>query len=312
MLRIGAITIDTSHPMAFGKVLEQDNRARYVGVYDDSFRSDEEVDFFVKRFALEKRCKTLEELADLCDIGFIHSCNWDRHLDYAMPFIERGKPVFIDKPIVGKLSDCRKMTDLVNQGAVIIGSSSVRYCQEIVSFLEKPVTERGEVISLFGTSGVDEFNYGIHVVEGIGALAGKTARSVKYIGRGQMQDKMSESFYIDFGDGVNALFNTFMGSWQPFAYTIMTTKSTYQFTVDTSKLYAALLDEIIRFLEGKPHRIAPMDALLDSVKIMLAGRLSREQNGAIIQIDEIPIDDPGYDGEMFYRGYAAGARKLYT
>jgi hypothetical protein len=92
----------------------------------------------------------------------------------------------------------------------------------------------------------------------------------------------------------------------------MTTKSTYQFTVDTSKLYAALLDEIIRFIEGKPNRIAPMDILLDSVKIMLAGRLSREQNGAIIQINEIPIDDPGYDGELFYRGYAAGAKKLYT
>ena len=98
MIRIGAVNIDTSHPLGFGEVMEKDDRARYVGVYNDSFRPDSEVEGFIRRFGLEKRCNTLEELAAMCDIGFIHGCDWDDHLRCAMPFIEQGKPVFIDKP----------------------------------------------------------------------------------------------------------------------------------------------------------------------------------------------------------------------
>ncbi len=312
MIRIGAVTLDTSHPLAFAKVLEHDSRAKYVGVFDDSFRSDQEAANFVSRFGLEKRCSTLDELADLCDIGFVHSCDWDRHLELAEPFVRKGKPVFIDKPIVGKLGDCGKVSEWVRQGAVILGSSSVRYCQEIDAFLARPVEERGEIVSIYGTSGVDEFNYGIHVVEGIGALSGKLARSVRYVGQAEQQGKRSEAYYIRYDDGLNALYHTFSGCWQPFAFTIMTTKSTYAFTVDTSKLYAALLNEIFQFMEGKAHKLAPMDVLLDSVKIMLAGRISRENGGQTVSLDAIPADDPGYDGAAFYRGYAANAKPLYT
>lgn len=46
MIRIGAVNIDTSHPLGFGEVMEKSNRARYVGVYNDSFRSDSEVASF--------------------------------------------------------------------------------------------------------------------------------------------------------------------------------------------------------------------------------------------------------------------------
>jgi len=311
MIRIGAVTIDTSHPLAFGGVLEKDPRAKYVGVYHDSFRSDDEVEGFVKRFGLEKRCKTIEELADMCDIGFIHSCNWDKHLAYAMPFVERGKPVFIDKPLVGNLDDCRKISELVRKGAVILGASSVRYAEEIVKFVETPVAERGEIISIFGTSGVDEFNYGIHVVEGIGALAGHTAKSVQFLGRGGKSGMSSESFYIDFGNGTNAVYNTFMGFWQPFVFTVMTTKTTSHFVIDTSKIYRALLDEIICFMEGKPNRLATMPVLLDSVKIMLAGRISRAQNGLTINLSDIPDHDEGYNGQAFFKEYSAAAKKMY-
>ena len=138
MIRIGAVNIDTSHPLGFGEVMEKDDRARYVGVYNDSFRPDSEVEGFIRRFGLEKRCNTLEELAAMCDIGFIHGCDWDDHLRCAMPFIEQGKPVFIDKPLVGNLADCRRVDQLVKDGAVILGASSARYAYEVQQFLALP------------------------------------------------------------------------------------------------------------------------------------------------------------------------------
>lgn len=311
MIRVGAVNIDTSHPMGFGEVMEKDTRAKYVGVYNDSFRGDREVEGFIARFGLEKRCSTLEELADMCDIGFLHGCNWDDHLRCALPFIQRGKPVFIDKPLVGSLTDCLRVKELVKAGAVILGASSARYAFEIQDFMKIPAEERGEIVSVFGTAGVDEFNYGIHIVEAIGGILGDGAQWVRYLGRGTCGEKYSESYYIQFADGKSAIYNTFTGTWQPFVITIMTTKTTYHFRIDSNQLYAALLEQICNYMEGKANLLAGPDQLLESVKIMLAGAASRADNGGIRSLSDLKESDPSYDGVIFWKGYGAASSHMY-
>jgi ribosomal protein S8 len=32
---------------------------------------------FIRNYGLEKRCRSIEELADMVDVGFVQSCNWD-------------------------------------------------------------------------------------------------------------------------------------------------------------------------------------------------------------------------------------------
>ena len=70
MIRVGTVNIYTSHPMGFADAMAKDGRMRYVGVYNDSCRSDAEVEGFIKRYVLEKRCQSIEELAEMSDIGF--------------------------------------------------------------------------------------------------------------------------------------------------------------------------------------------------------------------------------------------------
>jgi predicted dehydrogenase len=43
------------------------------------------------------------------DAVILHGAEWDRHVERATPFIEAGKPVLIDKPIVGKLRDAHRL-----------------------------------------------------------------------------------------------------------------------------------------------------------------------------------------------------------
>lgn len=312
MIRVGAVNIDTSHPMGFADAMAKDGRMGYVGVYNDSFRSDAEVEGFIRRYGLEKRCGSLEELAEMCDIGFIQGCDWDDHLRCAMPFIQRGKPVFLDKPMVGCLKDCKAVQKLAEQGAVILGSSSARYAYEVQEFLAVPEEERGEIVSVFGTAGVDEFNYGIHIAEAIGGLLGGGAQWVRYLGRGQAGEKYSESYYVQFASGKSAIYNTFTGTWQPFVITVMTTKTTYQFKMDPNRLYAALMEQIADRMEGKPGLLVEPEALLESVRIMLAGTASRAKEGAIVRLDELTEEGPCYDGRAFCRGYAAASGPMYA
>lgn len=314
MIRIGIVNIDISHPKAFSDYLLKGDRARFTAVYNDGFRDDDEVEAFIKRNNIEKRCSSIEELADLVDIGFIHSCNWENHLRQAIPFIVRGKPVFIDKPLVGSLPDCKKVEELTSKGAVILGSSSVRYAEEILNFVNTPEEVRGKLLNIFGTSGVDEFNYAIHIVEAIGAIAGAGAVSNKFVGNSETCEtdgKICETFYIKFNSGITAVYNSFHGTWQPLEVVIMTTKDTYRFRIDITKSYETLLDKICDYMVTKINTLAPVNVLTESVKIMLAGRISSEKGGIEINLADIPANDPGYNGNLFEIGYAASARKIY-
>ena len=310
MIRIGVINIDVSHPLAFSQILMQGNRARYVAVYNDGFRSDEEVDAFIRKRGLECRCATVEELAEKVDVGFIQGCNWDRHLDYAEPFLKLGKPVFIDKPMVGCMKDIRRLEALMSRGLKVLGSSSLRYANEIADFLAIPEEERGRVLNLMGTCGVDEFNYGIHVVESIGAMVQKPV-SVRFDGAGEVDGRRAESYTVQFEGGETATYLTVTGVWLPCNFLVTTTKGVYNINVDAGKVYKAMLDRVCDQLETGKRALSPVSDILDSIKIMLAGRLSREKGGEPVRIDEIPEDDPGFDGDAFERGYGAAAAPIY-
>lgn len=310
MIRIGVVNIDVSHPLAFSKLLLEGDRARYVAVYNDGFRKDEEVEAFVRKRGLECRCQTVDELAEKVDVGFIQGCNWDKHLDYAEPFMRLGKPVFLDKPMVGCMKDVRRLEQMMKNGLRVLGSSSMRYADEITSFLAIPEEERGAVINIMGTCGVDEFNYGIHVAEAIGAMA-KEPVSVRFNGVGEKQGKRSESYTVLFADGTTATYLTVTGVWLPCNFLVTTTKGVYNINIDSGKIYAALLQRVCDQMETGKNSLCPVADILDSIKVMLAGRLSRERKGEAVRLDEIPEDDPGYDGYAFEKEYGAAAAPIY-
>lgn len=304
MYKIGCVNIDTSHPACFaGKMKEFELDMRYSCIFNDGFRSDGEVENFMKNNSIDKRHESLEEMAREVDIAFIHDCNWDKHIEHAMPFIKAGKPVFIDKPVVGSLKDCLRLKELVKKGAGIIGSSSARYV-ECLADLKNKIAEAGEMIAtVFGTSGVDEFNYGVHIMEGIHGLLGAGAYSTRYLGVSNSVNKPAEQYLTKWNNGVQVIYQTQTGQWQPFHVVVTTDKTIHHVQVDTGKLYISLLKKIEAFLKnGAP--MASMDELVETVKIYLAGKKSREMHGQEIALQSLSVSDAGYDGYAFEKEYS--------
>jgi len=310
MIRIGCVNIDISHPGSFAKKMKEMNRGKYVAIYNDGFRTDEEVEAFIKDNELEKRCKTIEELVDMVDIGFVHDCNWDKHLSHAMPFIKAGKPVFIDKPICGNLTDCNKLEELVNDGAKILGSSSVRYANEFTEIKKQLAENNEEIVSVYGTAGVDEFNYGVHIMEGINGLLGSGVDSVKYIGTATRAEALVEQYYVTWKNGIKVIYQLQTGVWQPCDVIVTTNKpkGIHTFRVDTTEIYNALLKRIFDYIE-KGIEMAPITDLTETIKIYLAGKASREQEGAEVKLEDLKLVDKGYDGYAFEEQYALAARR---
>lgn len=311
MLKLGLVDIDVSHPGAFAaKMKEKELPMRYTHLINFGFRGEDEVAGFAAKHDVTV-CKTLSELADAADVGFVQSCNWEKHLEYALPFIERGKPVFIDKPIVGSLADVKRIRAMVKEGAVILGSSSARYATELGDFLSRPEEERGKILHIFASAGVDEFNYGSHVGEILGRLAGAPAATCRYVGRSEETDgRYTETFYATYENGICATYTLCTGQWMPFEVSILTTKSTTTFRIDSSKIYEALLTNVAAALTGEDNILADVDEITDSVLMMLAGKVSRDRGGEVVRIDELP-EDAAFDGYAFERSYAAAAKKIY-
>jgi hypothetical protein len=311
MIKIGIVNIDTSHPAAFAKLMQDNMEMQYDMIYNDSFRKDGEVNWFANKYCAGKRAMSIDELADKTDVGFIQSCNWEKHIEQALPFIKRGKPVFIDKPIVGSAADADLLEKLAADGAKFLGSSSARYAEEIVSFLEIPVEERAEVINIYGTCGVDEFNYGVHITEIISEIAQSEPVGGKFIGSCNKDGLTTETYEVEFKNGVMGIYTLNIGKWQPFCITVMTTKSSYTFKIDSGKIYKALLDRIQDYAVSGKDALADVKALADCTRLMLCGKKSKdEKNGAFVSVKELSSSDK-YDGYAFAEGYGKISGIIY-
>ena len=303
MYRIGAIDIDTSHPVEFAGIMRDSGRGQYTCVYNTGFRDDDYVNKFMIDNEIAVCCETLDEMINLVDVAFIHNCNWDRHIELARPFIEAGKPVFIDKPVVGSVAECVKLQQLADKGVQILGGSAFRFCQELKEFIDRPVAQRGEIMFIFGTTGVDEFNYGIHVIEAFGCFIPNGAESVRFL-----HDNGIQSFQINYENDVYAVYQICPGLWRNTRFAVTTTKDTYFITPDINLLYKNLLNRVFDSLEGVcPYPNA--EELIESIRISLAGLKSRQLKGRKVRLKELDYNCPAYDGDIFEKFYAEANSK---
>ena len=315
MIKVGAVNIDVSHPKVFSEVLAEGDRARYVAVYNDGFRGQDEVEVFAKKMNLMV-CSTLDELADIVDVAFVHSCNWDKHLNYVQPFIDRNKPVFIDKPIVGNMKDIRKLQDMCANGAKIIGTSALRYCDEVVDIKNKLKELNATPVHTIVTVGPDDFNYAIHAIELICGFYESKPISCRFIGNTDVDSQHSETYFIRFENGSSAQYINLIGKFTWF-HTLMITSNPqadadYCFAVDNSKFYKKMLDNVCDYVEGKENTMATCEQMCDAVKIMLAGKASKENGGIEVSLDSNLLEKTSFDGHAFESGYAARGRKIFV
>ena len=309
MVKIGGVSIDVSHPKAFADVLKA------IGLdmmYTHSckksiFRSDAEFECYTSRYGV-KGVTEIEEMVDEIDIGFVQACNWEKHLDLAMPFINKGKPVFIDKPVVGTVKDVKRLRALVADGAKIYGASAIRHAKELREFLALPESERGKIITIYGVSGCNEFDYGIHIVEAMSEVVGAKAVSNKFIGRNEKDGVVCESYAIKYENGVTGMYTTQISKWAPFSITVVTTSGVFSFAPN-SEFYQNMLTEVYNQVTKGESRLADIEDIINCCEIMMCGKKSRDElDGQEVYITSLTEKD-GFDGYSFEARYAMTANK---
>ena len=196
-IRIGMVGLDTSHVIAFTRVLndEADKNhvagARMIAAVKDSSPDVESSYTRVEKYTAEltgkwgvKLYPTVTELCRHVDAVMIENVDGRPHLKHAIDVIKAGKPLFIDKPLAGTLADCLKIYRLGKRHKVpVFSSSSLRFAK---ATLAARAGKHGKVLrcETFSPAHLephhpDLFWYGIHGVESLFTVMGPGCVSVK-------------------------------------------------------------------------------------------------------------------------------------
>jgi hypothetical protein len=299
-LRAGIIGLDTSHVVAFTKLLNAPSPrpelagVRVVAAYPGGSPDIPSSRDRVAGFTQELRDKfsvtivgSIDELLASVDVVLLESVDGRPHLEQARPVFRARKPVFIDKPVAGSLADAIAIFELARESNTpCFSSSSLRFGPGNDSIRHN--AELGDVIGfdVHGPCALEEhhpdlFWYGIHGVEELFTIMGTGCQSVS-----RTQTKGTE---LVVGVWNDRRIGTFRGMRQgPYHYGGTVFGSKGNVSGGDNGGYEPLLVEIVKFFKtGKPPVSA--EETLEIYAFMEAADESKRQGGKPATLESVMV-----------------------
>jgi hypothetical protein len=195
-MRVGMIGLDTSHAIAFTKLMndpaatgalaKMDVVAAFPGGSADLASSRDRVGEYTQQMKEMgvNIVDSIDQLLSQVDAVLLESVDGRPHLQQAIPVFRSGKPVFIDKPLAGTLVDAVAIDMAAKHfQSRWFSSSSLRFSPSI--WKSKTLREEGKLVGAisWGPAPTDPthpdlFWYGIHGVETLFTAMGEEIEHV--------------------------------------------------------------------------------------------------------------------------------------
>ena len=298
-IRAGIIGLDTSHAIAFTKLLNAKTPqppelmgVRVVAAYPQGSKDIESSTKRVPELTQQVKDQGVEivssisDLLDKVDVVFLESNDGRPHLEQVLPCLEAGKPTFIDKPIAGTLADAIRIFEAAAKTHTpIFSSSSLRFGKNTQAVRQGSI---GKVITADTRSPAslepthpDLFWYGIHGVESLFTTMGTGCLSVK---RGTTDDGKIQVTGTWDGNRTG-IFRESSDTRKGYAGTA-TNAEGKSADVGGFDGYQPLLNQIIHFFRTG---VAPVNAdeTLEIYAFMEAADESKRRNGTKVSLAEV-------------------------
>jgi len=224
---------------------------------------------------------TADELAAGVDGILILHDDGSKHLELARMFVDKGKPLFIDKPLEASASKARAIIEICRKHKIkLFSASSLRFTLEMRQVLTE--SNGGRILSamtfspfLLRPSMPGWIYYAIHAVEPLYALLGPGCREVRCVNHKQgpaaigvwKDGRMGIARGICRGVGVHG-----------YGFTVWKEKQIEAAVVDVGKIYQELLKRIKKFFEtGKTP--VPVEESAEVIAFMEAANQSMADDG---------------------------------
>jgi len=294
--RVGIIGLDTSHSIAFSRVLNDPAAGPEFGGYkvvaaypkgsNDIKSSVDRIPGYtedVKKLGVEI-VNSIDELLEKVDVVLLETNDGRRHLEQALQVMKTGKRMFIDKPIAASLPDTLAIFEMAKHYNVpVFSSSSLRYITGAKEIAEGSI---GKVLGADTYSPAtiekthpDLFWYGVHGVETLFTIMGTGCKSV-------VRNFTTDTDFV-VGTWSDNRIGTFRG--------IRSGRSNYGGTVFGEKEitvlgkysgYNPLLIEIIKFFQTGIVPVSPEETT-EIFAFMAAAEVSKQNSGSIVHLEDV-------------------------
>lgn len=293
-IRLGIIGTDTSHVIAFTKILNDPNSPDYVpgarvvtaykGGSPDVEASSTRVDKFAEELRTKWKIEFVADIPALCrkvDGILLESVDGRVHLEQARPVIAAHKPLYIDKPLAATLEDAREIARLAKEAGVPwFSASDLRFTEPAASMKFPDIT--GAIT--WGPGPLEPHHqldlswYAIHAIELLYTLMGPGCEEVSrthtadadiVVGRwkdGRLGSVRALRPYGEFG-----------------AVVFRTNQKIVQSPAKSVDSYRPLLVEIVKFFETKQPPF-PNDDTLEMFAFMDAAQRSKDAGGVPMKL----------------------------
>lgn len=204
------------------------------------------------------------------------------HVQRCRPFVEAGLPVFVDKPLADNERDLGIFSNWVAEGAHILSSSCMRYAKEFLP-LRLSTHEIGQVRFVCSGTPKSWERYGIHALEGIYPMLGPGFLSARNTGSpGRDIVHLAHSCGADVVIAAVSDMAGAFGAMQVYG----TSGKLQALFADTFYAFKAQLAAFVGYLRTG-ERPFPFSETQELMRAIIAGKLSREQGGRLVMLDEI-------------------------
>jgi hypothetical protein len=287
-LRLGIIGTDTSHVIAFTKVLNDPANkdhipgARVVAAYKGGSKDIPQSADRVEKYADELKnvwkiemAPDIETLCKKVDAVLLESLDGRVHLAQAKQVIAAGKPLFIDKPLSATLEDAREIARLAKAANVPwFSASALRFDTIATSMKFEDMT--GAIT--WGPGPLEEHHYlelawyAIHPIEILYSFMGTGCQEVTRIS-GADADEITCRWKNGKLGSVRAL-----RPYGEYGAVVFRPKAVAQSPEKVAFSYIPLLKEIVKFFQtGKPP--VSNEETLEEFAFMDAAQRSKEAGG---------------------------------
>jgi hypothetical protein len=291
--RVGIIGLDTSHSVAFTKVLNaaepnpEYKGYRVVAAYPHGSRDIESSTKRIPGYTEDVKklgvniVNSIEDLLKQVDVVLLETNDGRRHLEQVLPVLKAGKRVFVDKPITASLSDAVAMFEASKKYKVpLFSASSLRYIKGVED-LDKSTVLGADTFSpaTIEKTHPDLFWYGVHGVETLFTVMGTGCKSVT-----RTHTDQTDVVVGTWADGRIGTFRGTRSGKHEYGGTV--------YTVSGNKVlgpyagYEPLLKEIITYFETGNVPVSP-DETLEIFAFMEAADESKRQGGAPVTLASV-------------------------
>jgi len=223
-----------------------------------------------------------EDVIGQVDAAIISTDDGDDHIRRVKPFIEAGLPVFVDKPMATNIADLRQFVQWHRAGATILSTSGMRYAPEM-RLSDAQQTQIGELRWITSFTCKTWERYGIHALEAVEPLLGPGFLSAQ-----AESDAAGDVVHLTHKSGIRVTIGAIHDAYGSFgAVHLYGTKG--QIPLRLTDTYRAFRSQLVAFIDmlNTGNRPLPFDETVELMAVIIAGRRSREQGGARVQIADI-------------------------